>query len=342
MRARQKFFHSQADIAHGRRSHGGPGRNGGVFNQLEQLGACGDEGTCTFDVIGEGRGTEGKDLVVAAQQLHDALAHGRQKTGEQRVVFGEAAATAHGGNIDTGLVALGQGHDGIPGLAAVHGSADHKSRRAGRIQCVAKGGQGLWIGAGLEAHMAQRDGLAGNVPVVCRDGNKHGAARLLHGDVVGTCQGLGHVLGAGGLATPFHIGLGQLGGIARVQKRVELQQRASLLAGRDDHGRAVLEGREDIGHGVTDTGGGVQIHKAGIACGLGIAIGHAHDHGFLQAQLIGEVLGVVAKQRQLGGARVAKDAGHAQFAQHGYDGMADGVAVGRGGDLRCDLHSRFP
>ena len=85
-----------------------------------------------------------------------------------------------------------------------------------------------------------------------------------------------------------------------MQKRVELQQGARLLAGRDDHGRAVLEGREDIGHGMAHACSRVQVHKTGVARGLGIAIGHADNDGFLQAQLVREVFGVVTKQRQLG------------------------------------------
>jgi len=265
---------------------------------------------------------------MAREPVHDALAHGRQEAAEQRMVLGEAAAPAHGGYIDARLVAFGQGLDGLEGLAAVHGRSDHEGRCARTLQRLAYAVQQAWVGSGFEADFAQRDGLAGHIPVIGGNGDEDRAARLLHGDVVGARQGLGHVLGACGLAAPLHIGLGQLGGLVGVQEGVELQQRAGLLAGRDDHGRAVLEGREDIGHGVAHAGGRVQVHEAGIARGLGIAVCHAHDHGFLQAEDVREVLGIVAKQGQLGGARVAEDARHAQLAQHVDDGVAYGEDLG--------------
>jgi hypothetical protein len=171
-----------------------------------------------FDVVGEGWCADDEDHIMAREPVHDALAHGRQEAAEQRMVLGEAAAPAHGGHIDARLVAFGQGLDGLEGLAAVHGRSDHEGRCARTLQRLAYAVQQAWVGSGLEADFAQRDGLAGHIPVIGGNGDEDRAARLLHGDVVGTRQGLGHVLGACGLAAPLHIGLGQLGGLVGVQE----------------------------------------------------------------------------------------------------------------------------
>ncbi|MNR41951.1 hypothetical protein D3C85_1604120 [compost metagenome] len=113
-----------------------------------------------------------------------------------------------------------------------------------------------------------------------------------------------------------------------MQERIELQDRARLLARGDHHGRAVLERGEDVGHRMAHARGRMQVHEARAARGLGVAVGHAHDHRLLQAQHIGEVFGVVAKQRQLGRAGVAEDARHAELAQQVDDRMAHGEGGG--------------
>ena len=64
--AYDQFRMAQADIAHGGCAHRSPGGNGRIVNQLEQFGTCRNEGTSTFDVIGEGGGTQRKNLVMAA------------------------------------------------------------------------------------------------------------------------------------------------------------------------------------------------------------------------------------------------------------------------------------
>ena len=45
---------------------------------------------------------------------------------------------------------------------------------------------------------------------------------------------------------------------------------------------------------------GMEIDEGGVACGLGIAIGHADNDRFLKAQNIAEILGKIAKHRQFG------------------------------------------
>jgi hypothetical protein len=62
----------------------------------------------------------------------------------------------------------------------------------------------------------------------------------------------------------------------------------------------------DIAERIADAGGGMQIDKAGVAGGLGIAVGHA-DHGsFLQAQHIVDIVGPVAQERQFRRAGIAE------------------------------------
>ncbi|MOA30797.1 hypothetical protein D3C78_1519110 [compost metagenome] len=121
-----------------------------------------------------------------------------------------------------------------------------------------------------------------------------------------------------------------------MQERIELQDRARLLSRGDHHRRAVLERGEDVGHRMAHARGRMQVHEARAARGLGVAVGHANDHGLLQAQHIGKILGVVAKQRQLGRAGVAENARHAELAQQVYHRMADGERSGILGG--CLLH----
>ena len=161
-------------------------------------------------MVGEGGSANGKNFVIGAQQVHDALAHGGQKSGEQRVIFGEAAAAAHGRYKHAGLMALGQCHDDIPRASAVYGGTHDKSGCLCGIKRMTYGRQRLRVGASFKANAAQRDGLTGLVPVIRRNGDKHRAARLLHGDVVGAGQCLGNIFCASGFAAPLDIGLGQL------------------------------------------------------------------------------------------------------------------------------------
>mgnify|MGYP006195170721 CR=1 FL=1 len=305
--ARQQVEHPEPDAAHGRGAFRRPGGGAGVFNQLHQLRARRHMRAKAFHVVREGGGAECKHQVVPAQQRHDLLAHGRQHTCKQAVVLRKAAPAGHGGDPHGGVVPLGQRQHAVPGAVAVHGGAHHKHGALCAIQRIADGLQHAGLGARLGAHGAGLQRLARLVPVVGRDGHQHRPTRLLHGDVVGAGDGQGYVFGARGLHAPLHVGLGQLGGLAREQEGVERQDGARLLPGRDDHGRAVLVRREDIAHGVAHAGRRVQVHKGRVVRGLGVAVGHAHHHRLLQAEDVAEVRGEVEEQRQLGGAGVAED-----------------------------------
>ena len=63
---------------------------------------------------------------------------------------------------------------------------------------------------------------------------------------------------------------------------------------------------------------GMQIDEAGVAGGLRVAVGHADDGGFLQAEHVVDVVGPVAQERQFGRAGIAEhffDAERAQQAE---------------------------
>src|SRR5690606_8886059 len=61
----------------------------------------------------------------------------------------------------------------------------------------------------------------------------------------------------------------------------------------------------------------VEVHEGRAPRGLGVAVGHAHDGGFLEAEHVADVVdtGQSVDEGQLGAARVAEDMGDALGAQ---------------------------
>ncbi len=59
----------------------------------------------------------------------------------------------------------------------------------------------------------------------------------------------------------------------------------------------------------------MQIDKTGVAGGLGIAVGHADDGGFLQAQHVVDIVRPVGEKRQFGRAGIAEHFLDAEGAQ---------------------------
>ena len=58
-----------------------------------------------------------------------------------------------------------------------------------------------------------------------------------------------------------------------------------------------------------------RLTSAALPRGLRVAVGHADDDRFLQAEHVAEVVRKVAEERQLGRAGVAEDGRHPQLAQ---------------------------
>ena len=81
-----------------------------------------------------------------------------------------------------------------------------------------------------------------------------------------------------------------------------------LLAGGDQHRRVRLHGVVEHAHGIAEPGRDVEIEHREIAGGLGIAVGHRHQGGLLEAQDVADVVldreGI--HQRQFGGAGIAE------------------------------------
>ncbi len=247
------------------------------------------------------------------------------------MVFRKAATPRHGRHPDGGVVPLGQRDHLVPGRIAVHRGADHEGGTFSGVKRVANRIQHVRLGPCFGADHARLHRFTRFLPVIGGNRHQHRPARLLHGDVVGARNGQRHVLGTGRLYAPFDIGLGQLGGLAREQEGVKRQDGACLLPGGNHHGRAVLVGREDVAHGVAHPRGRMQVDKGSVARGLGIAVGHAHHHRFLQTQDVAEVRREIEEQRQLGGAGIAKDGVDlegAQQIQHGLTHAGTGSGVG--------------
>ena len=83
-------------------------------------------------------------------------------------------------------------------------------------------------------------------------------------------------------------------------------------------------GGVDIAERIADAGAGMQIDEAGVAGRLRIAVGHADDGGFLQAEHVVDVVRPVAEERQFGGAGIAEHALDAERAEQAEGGVLDG------------------
>ena len=107
-----------------------------------------------------------------------------------------------------------------------------------------------------------------------------------------------------------------------------------LLAGGDHQRRARGARVEQVAHAVTEAAGGMQVDHAGLARGLGIAVGHGHHAGFLQAHDVADVLapdeGV--DERQFGGTGIAEDV----LDPLGFEGFKQYVGTASGGGCRHD------
>ena len=89
-------------------------------------------------------------------------------------------------------------------------------------------------------------------------------------------------------------------------------------------------------------GRGMQIDEAGVAGGLGVAVGHADNGGLLQAQHVVDIVGPVAQKRQFRRAGIAEHLADAERPQQVEGGLFDGdggVSVFFGLAGQCHLTS---
>ena len=100
-----------------------------------------------------------------------------------------------------------------------------------------------------------------------------------------------------------------------------------VLAGGDQDRRAGLLRVVEHAHGVAEARRDVEVHHRELAGGLGVAVGHRHQRGLLQAEDVADVVldreGV--HQRQLGGAGIAEHDPDALLLQE----IEEGALTGR-------------
>ncbi len=219
---------------------------------------------------------------------------------------------------------LGKLHHLVPGIVAIDAGTDDERRARAAIETLGDGRDQIRIRMRRSADRPFHDRLGRAVPIV--DGNRHEGrpAGRLHGDVIRARNGGGHVFAAGGLVAPLHVRFGQLRRLRGEEKRLVRKDRARLLPGGDDERRAVPVGGEDVAHRMADTGRRVEVDERGVARGLRVAVSHADDDRFLQAEDVAEIVREVAEERQLGRAGVAEDGGHPQLTQQTHNGFTNG------------------
>ena len=167
-------------------------------------------------------------------------------------------------------------------------------------------------------------------PVVDRHRDEGRPAGRLHRHVIGARDRRRHVLGARRLDAEFDIGPRKFRGALGIEKGLQRQDAARLLA-RGDHQRRLVAVRGvDVAERVADAGRRMQIDEAGVAGGLGVAIGHADHGGLLQAQHVVDIVGPVAQERQFGRAGIAEHLPDAERAQQIERRLLDGDGLAGG------------
>ncbi len=233
---------------------------------------------------------------------------------------------------------LGERHHLIPGAVAIDAGPDDERGPRAAIEPRADGLDQRRVRMQQPAHRARRHGLARTLPVVDRNRDERGSARLLHRHVVGAGDRRRDVFPARRLAAPLHVRIRQPGRVGGIQERLVRQDRSRLLAGGDDQRRAVPVGGEDVPHRVADARRRVQVDERRVTGGLREAVGHPHHHRLLQAQHVAEIVGEVLEQRQLGRPGIPEHRGHPELAQQADDGVANGRhAGGNYGAERIDV-----
>jgi hypothetical protein len=139
---------------------------------------------------------------------------------------------------------------------------------------------------------------------------------MLHGREESLRNRSWNIFGARRFRAPFHIRLWKLCGVLGEEIGSHPQQAARLLPGCHDHRRLVAERGEEIAERMTESGCRVQIDERRSSGGLRIAIRHADDAGFLQAEHVVDVIGPVAEEGKLGRAGIAENAIDAKGAKH--------------------------
>ena len=238
-----------------------------------------------------------------------------QETCELGMSFRETAARRKRADPDRGSRLLRDLHHEIDGLRAIHAGTYHerrlftcRQRRRERLHCVR-------VGSEFAADLAgfYPGGLMG--PIVDRHGHKSRSAGRLHGHVISACDRRRDVFGPRRFDREFDIGTWKFRCPFRVEKRLQRQDAARLLA-RGNHQRRLIAMRGvDVAECVAEAGCGMKIDEAGVAGGLGVTIGHADDGGFLQAEYVIDIVRPVAQERQFRRAGIAEHLADSELPQ---------------------------
>ena len=295
----EQRLEGELDVGDDRVAHRRAGRLVGVAGDRDQRRALGQQRPGDVGVVGEDRGADDEDQVVALEGLADRADRRRQDAVEVGVVLGEAEPAAAGRRArpDRQALALGERDGGVPAAAGVDVGAGDEDRVGGAVEPLGERADRLGVGGGAAARpggaIAWADvGLVDlGVPVVHRDRDEGRALRRQRGEVGAAGEGERHVLGAGGLVAPLDERVRHAGRVAVGEVRLQGDLRPHLLAGGDQQRRVVGLGVEDRAHRVADAGGGVEVDERGAARGLRVAVGHADDDRLLQAEHVAEVVG---------------------------------------------------
>ncbi len=311
LQCRDRGLHRRDDAGAGRH-HGGMDR---IVGDLPEHGAVVENLGMPLDVKGEHRRAEHDDEIVLAQRIRELRRRGMQEAREQWMPFGETATRRERTDPDRCIRALGERNHRIDSLLLVDRRPDDERGPLARDDSIRKRARRIRIRAELAADAAGGQRLRGPVPIVDRDRDEGRPARRLHRFVVSAGERRRHVFGTRGLDAVLHIRPRKLGGALGVEKRLQRQNAARLLAGADHHRRLVAKRREDVAERMADARGGMKVDERGVARRLCVAVGHA-DHGrFLQAEHVLDVVGPVAQERQLGRAGIAENFRDAESAQ---------------------------
>jgi len=331
LRLRQQFEQHRQRRFYGRDDAGSPGhdRGGvGVIGDLEQRGRAVEDRGTALDMEGKGGRADHDHHIMIAQRVRELPGRGMQEACELPVSLRKTAARRKRADPHRSFGLFGDAHHQIDRLCTVDAGADHqrralagRERRRQRFHCRR-------LGTPLAADRARFDGVRLMGPVVDRHRDKGRSAGRLHRHVIGARDRCRHVFGPRRLDRVFDVGPRKFRGALGIEKRLQRQQAARLLA-RGNHQRGLVAVRGiEIAERVADAGGGMQIDKTGIAGGLRVAIGHA-DHGcFLQPQHIVDIPGPVGEERQFGRAGIAEHFLDAERAQEVESGVLDADGSG--------------
>ena len=319
----------QAGVADQAEAHGeGAPQLLRVGAELDQLGAVGQGRAVGVRVGHERAGADGEDPLVGRQRRPDGGRRRRQHPGEQRVGGRQRHRAVEGRGVDGRAERLGQVGQGVDGA----GGPDVAAGDDGQLPDGRLGqqlGQLVQAAGRRPAHDGRRRRhrrVALLVEGRHRQAHEHGTAGRAGGVVEGAAHDRAQLPQRPHLVRPPADRPGQADQVAG-QERVGLDVAVVLLAGGDHERRAHGLGVGEVADGVAQPGRRVQVQERRPPGGLGVAVGHAHRGGLLEAQHVVEVVGAGqgVHERQLGGAGVAEQVADAFGAQHVQQGIASGA-----------------